>query len=153
MRRINFVLIAVLGYVFLAASSAAPAGHDAGLKFFPRKDAYPFSTAVQVGDVLYLSGQIGIARDGKGLAPGLEAQTRRIFAEIGQTLKQHGLGYDDLFKCSVMLADMKDWPAFNKIYAGYFKPGHYPARSAMGVAGLALGAKVEMECWAHIPKR
>lgn len=153
MRLATSVLTAVLGLVFMTATSAAPAGHDAGVKYFPRKDAYPFSSAVQVGHVLYLSGMIGIAEDGKGLAPGgLAGQAHRMFALIGQTLKQHGLGYDNLFKCTVMLADMKDWPAFNKIYASYFQPGHYPARSAMGVAGLALGAKVEMECWAHIPK-
>ena len=90
-------------------------------------------------------------RDESGIRT-LRAQTRQIFVLIGQTLKQHGLGYDNLFKCTVMLADMKDWPAFNKIYASYFIPNQYPARSAMGVAALAVCARVEMECWVHVPR-
>ena len=86
---------------------------------------------------------------GGTLVPGgIEPETRAMFARIGQTLKQHGLGFDQVFKCQVFLADMADWPKFNAIYASYFKKGRYPARSAMGVNGLALGARVEMECWA-----
>ena len=83
---------------------------------------------------------------------GIEAETERIFERIEATLAQHGLGMDDIFKCTVMLADMSEWPAFNKIYAGYFEEGKYPTRSAMGVNGLALGARVEMEVWAYAVK-
>lgn len=113
---------------------------------------YPFSSAVQVGDVLYLSGDLGAADDGSSVVPGgIEPETRRMFERIETTLRAHGLGLESLFKCTVMLADMDDWPAFNAIYAEYFEPGRYPARSAMGVSGLALGASVEMECWASNP--
>lgn len=70
---------------------------------------------------------------------------------IGATLTKHGLGFEDLFECAVMLADMSGWAAFDEIYAGCFEPGRYPARSAMGVSGLALGARVEMECRAYAP--
>jgi reactive intermediate/imine deaminase len=136
----------------MGASLAPPVAAQSGVRFFPRTDEYPFSSAVQVGDVLYLSGQIGAAEDQKSVVPGgMPAETRRMMELIGQTLNEHGLTYADLFKCTVMLADMKDWPAFNEIYAGYFKRGRYPARSAMGVNGLALGARVEMECWAYRP--
>ena len=143
----RFALVACLvtGAAPVAAESASH-----GVRFFPRDDGYPFSEAVQVGDVLYLSGQIGAAEDEKSVVPGgIGAQTRRMMELIGATLARHGLGYEHLFKCTVMLADMDDWPAFNAIYAEYFAPGRYPARSAMGVNGLALGASVEMECWAH----
>jgi enamine deaminase RidA (YjgF/YER057c/UK114 family) len=75
-----------------------------------------------------------------------------MFKRIGATLAAHGLGFDDVFKCTVFLADMSDWPAFNAIYAGHFTKGRYPTRSAMGVNGLALGARVEMECWAWNPQ-
>ena len=75
-----------------------------------------------------------------------------MIERIDATLARHGLGLEDVFKCTVMLADMSEWPKFNEIYAAYFEEGKYPARSAMGVNGLALGARVEMECWAYKPK-
>lgn len=137
----------------LAAMLAIPAGAKdappAGPVFTPSDLPYPFSSAVRVGDVLYLSGQLGADESGKAVVPGgIEPETRAMFARIGKTLNQHGLSFDDVFKCQVFLADMADWPKFNAIYATYFKKGRYPARSAMGVNGLALGARVEMECWA-----
>jgi enamine deaminase RidA (YjgF/YER057c/UK114 family) len=70
---------------------------------------------------------------------------------IGAVLAAHGLGFDDVFKCTVMLADMSQWGEFNKVYVGYFKPDRRPARSAFGANGLALGAALEVECWAHAP--
>jgi len=140
--------------VVVSAALAAPAAEESGPVFFPRADDYPFSSAVQVGDVLYLSGRIGVAEDGESVVPGgMPAETRRMMELIGQTLEEHGLTYRDVFKCTVMLADMGEWPAFNAIYARYFEPGRYPARSAMGVNGLALGARVEMECWAYAPPK
>lgn len=111
----------------------------------------PFSEAVQVGDILYLSGQIGIRDDG-ALPDGIEAQSRQMMDNIGATLKKRGLGWDDVFQCLVMLEDMADWPAFNRVYVPYFTPGKLPARSAFGADGLALGAKVEMECKAYAGK-
>lgn len=144
-------LIAALCLGALAAT-ALPARPTAQAPVFtPRSDDRPFSVSVRTGKTIYLSGQIGFAADGKGVVPGgIEAETRRTMELIGADLARQGLGYDNLVKCTVMLADMKDWPAFNAIYAGYFKPGRYPARSALGANGLALGARVEVECiaWA-----
>jgi len=121
--------------------------------FTPSQLPYPFSSAVQVGDILFLSGEIGDAGDGTGVVPGgIVPETHRMFERIEATLARHGLGLEDVFKCTVMLADMSEWQAFNEIYAGYFEPGRYPTRSAMGVSGLALGARVEMECWAYNPQ-
>ena len=121
------------------------------LKFYTSPEAkkarLPFSQAVRVGDVLYLSGALG------NVPGGLEAETRQTMANIGAVLKANGLTFDDVFKCTVMLADMKEWAAFNKVYVTYFKPDRLPARSAFGAAGLALGARVELECWAYAERR
>lgn len=107
----------------------------------------PFSDAVRVGDMLYLSGQIG--RVGDKVPDGIEAQTTAVMDGIGAVLKRANLTHDDLVKCTVMLDDIADWPAFNAVYVKYFKPGRMPVRSAFGADGLALGAKVEVECWAY----
>ena len=108
----------------------------------------PFSSAVRAGDTLYLSGQIGINSQGE-LPDGIEAQTRQAMDNIGGILKRAGLTYGDVYKCTAFLADMKDWPAFNSVYVTYFKPDRRPARSAFGANGLALGAKLELECQAY----
>ena len=137
--------------LMLGASVAAKA--NPGPVFTPSELPFPFSAAVQVGDVLYLSGDLGADESGRAVVPGgIESETRRMFERIGRTLARHGLGFDDVFKCTVFLADMSEWPAFNAIYAEHFEPGHYPTRSALGVNGLALGARVEMECWAWNPQ-
>jgi 2-iminobutanoate/2-iminopropanoate deaminase len=112
----------------------------------------PFSSAVRVGDVLYLSGVIGTRSDGT-LPPGIEAQTRQTMDNIGAMLTRAGRSFDDVFKCTVMIDDMKQWQAFNRVYMTYFKPERLPARSAFGADGLALGALVEVECMAHAPAR
>lgn len=112
----------------------------------------PFSEAVQVGDMLYLSGQIGVVPGSTVLAPGgIDGEARQTMENIRAILARRGLDFDAVVKCTVMLADMKDWPAFNAIYTGYFKPGRLPARSAFGANGLAFGGKIELECWAFNP--
>lgn len=114
----------------------------------------PFSAAVRVGEVLYLSGQLGNVPGKLELVPGdMEAETRQTMENIGAVLSANGLTFDDVFKCTVMLADISEWAAFNRVYVSYFKPDRLPARSAFGAAGLALGARVELECWAWIGKR
>ena len=112
----------------------------------------PFSEAVRVGDVLYLSGQLGRGADGK-LPEGIEAQTRQTLDNIGATLKLAGLTHADVFHCTAMLSDMKLWPDFNKAYVTYFPEGKRPARSAFGTSGLALGALIELECQAYAGKK
>ena len=112
----------------------------------------PFSEAVRVGDILYLSGQLGRGADGK-LPEGIEAQTRQTLENIGTTLNSAGLGFEDVFHCTVMLADMKQWGDFNKVYVTYFPEGKRPARSAFGTSGLALGALVELECQAYAGRK
>ncbi len=112
----------------------------------------PFSSAVRVGDILYLSGAIGRGPDGKP-PEGIEAQTRATMDDIGATLKLAGLSHSDLFHCTVFLSDMKNWAAFNQVYMTYFPDGPLPARSAFGANGLALGALLEIECQAYVGKK
>ena len=112
----------------------------------------PFSNAVRVGDTLYLSGQIGIAADGT-LPAGVDAQARQTMDNIAGILKAQGLGWGDVVKCTVMLDNMADWPAFNKVYVTFFPDGQFPARSAFGADGLALGALLEVECLAYAGKK
>lgn len=112
----------------------------------------PFSEAVRVGEVLYLSGQIGVANDGT-LADGIEAQTWQAMENVGAVLARAGLAYGDIFHCTAFLSDMSDWPAFNEVYLRYFTGDKLPARSAFGVKGLGLGALLELECKAYAGKK
>ena len=109
-------------------------------------DTLPFSEAVRVGETIYLSGQMGIVPGRLELVEGgIEAEARQALDNIRTTLEAHGLTMANIAKCIVMLADMADWPAFNEIYVTYFdRP--YPARSAFGSSGLALGGRGEIEC-------
>jgi 2-iminobutanoate/2-iminopropanoate deaminase len=135
-----------------AAAGAAPAVQHYAAPPFNGAPA-PFSRAVRVGDVLYLSGAIGRTADGK-VPDGIEAQTKAAMDDIGATLKTAGAGYGDVFHCTVFLTDMNNWPAFNKAYVGYFPAGKLPARSAVGVTALALpGALMEIECQAYAGKK
>jgi len=135
--------------IYLLAGLLAAAPAEPPIQYFSAPAiegrAAPFSSAVRVGDILYLSGQIGISPDGK-LPDTIEGQTKQAMDNIGGVLKRAGLTHDDVYKCTAFLADMKDWPAFNSVYVTYFRPDRRPARSAFGVNGLALGAKLELEC-------
>ena len=108
----------------------------------------PFSPAVKVGNVLYLAGQVGTPANAAGNAVvpgGIEAETRQVMTNIKDVLEKSGSDMDHVVKCTVFMADMKEWDAMNAVYATYF-PYHKPARSALGTTGLALNARVEIEC-------
>ena len=112
----------------------------------------PFSEAVRHGDTLYLSGQVGIVPGSLKLAPGgIKEEAKQTMENIKTSLEAHGYTIANLIKCTVMLADISEWSAFNEVYKAYFS-GAYPARSALGVNGLALGARVEVECIAATDK-
>jgi reactive intermediate/imine deaminase len=113
----------------------------------------PFSESVRVGQVVFLSGQIGSKPDGTGLVKGgIKAQTRQTLLNIQSTLNGQGLGLQDIVKCTVFLADMKEWSKMNEVYIEMFK-NHRPARSAFGVNGVALGGALEMECIAAVSNK
>jgi 2-iminobutanoate/2-iminopropanoate deaminase len=142
------LLIAAAAAALQACSGPQTPAAGASRYFKSAVPNAPFSAAVRVGDIVYLSGSIGLGADGK-LPPEFTDQVRQTMANVGATLEQTGLGYDDVFKCTVMLADMSRWEDFNKIYVTYFKPARLPARSAIGANGLARGAQIELECLAR----
>ena len=119
-------------------------------EFFAAPDtalrSLPFTEAVAVGNTLYLAGQIGVIPGTLTLVPGgLEAEATQALENIKGVLARHGSSLDRVVKCTVFLADMKEWADFNVVYRRYFKPP-FPARSAVGSNGIALGARVEVEC-------
>jgi len=112
----------------------------------------PFSAAVRVGNMLYLSGQIGVPAGSLTPVPGgIAPETRQTMENIKAVLEKNGSSLDKVVKCTVMLADMAEWEAMNAVYVTYFR-GHKPARSALGASGLARGARVEIECMAVTSK-
>lgn len=110
----------------------------------------PFSDAVRVGDLLFLSGKLGNIPGTLELAPGgIQGETRQTLENIKATLERLGSSMDRVVKCTVFLADIAEWAAMNEVYVEYF-PENPPARSALGSSGLALGARTEIECIATV---
>lgn len=111
----------------------------------------PFSDAVRVDNMLYLSGVIGMIPGKMELVEGgLEAEAKQIMENIKKVLEANGSSLENAVKFTVFIDDINLWGDFNKVYVEYF-PGKKPARSAFGAEGLALGAAVEVECIAVIP--
>jgi len=141
------------GLLIGLAGTMAMAGEPAKVEFLNSGKVYPagvpLAEAVRVGDTLYLSGQIGIQPGTLKLVPGgIGAEARQAMSNIKTSLEAHGYSMNDVVKCTVMLADIAKWGEFNEVYKTFFSD-HFPARSAMGVNGLAIGAQVEVECMAH----
>lgn len=108
--------------------------------------ALPFSEAVRFDNTLYLSGAIGIdPRTNALVEGGITAETRQTMQNIDASLVKHGLNRSDVIKCTVFMADISEWQMMNDVYVTYFGD-KLPARSALGANGLALGARVEIEC-------
>ena len=135
--------------VLAALVAAAPAFAAPAVFYAPANPKSPFSEAVKAGDFLIVSGQIGVR---PGQPASFEEESRHAMDGVAGVLGRHGAGMDDVVKCTVLLTDMSRFAAFNDVYAGYFKPGRLPARTAMGVSALAAGAAVEVECWAYLGK-
>lgn len=119
------------------------------MQFFPSEHRkMPFSAAVRVGEVYYLSGEIGLRPDGS-LPETFEAQVRQMLDNTVASLARLDLAVTDVFSVTVMLEDMSRWSAFNEIYLEYFTDrSRLPARAAFGTNGLAMGAFCEMQCMA-----
>jgi reactive intermediate/imine deaminase len=113
-----------------------------------------FSEAVASRNLLFLSGQTGsiTGTDGKEhiVSGGITAETKQSMDNIKKVLEKNHSYLSRIVKCTVFLADIKDWPAMNEVYKTYFTPGHYPARTAVAAAGLVYNASVEIECVATI---
>jgi reactive intermediate/imine deaminase len=140
----------VLILVLISCQSQQTGEQTPSVEFLTSDDSVnrPFSEAVRVGNWLVLSGQIGRNPETGALPPGgIKAETKQTMENIKRTLEKYGSSLDQVVKCTVMLADISEWSAMNDVYVTYF-PDHKPARSAFGTSGLALGARLEIECWA-----
>jgi 2-iminobutanoate/2-iminopropanoate deaminase len=114
------------------------------------KMGLPYSEAVRVGNMFYLSGQVGnIPGELKVVPGGIGPETRQIMENIKTVLERYGSSMNQVVKCLCMLENIEDWPAMNAEYEKFF-PNHKPARSAFGGSKLAIGAKVEIECMATV---
>ena len=144
----NKMLLA--GLLGLLVAGAAIAKDRPKVEFLNSGKVYPagvpLAEAVRVGDTLYLSGQIGIQPGTLKLVPGgIKEEAKQTLTNIRTTLEAHGYTMRDVVKCTVMLADISKWGDFNEVYKTFFSEP-YPARSALGANGLAVGAQVEVEC-------
>ena len=143
-------LLCAVALVTSATAVAADAGPKLEYYTTPSETPLPFSDAVRVGDLLFVSGKIGAPPGQLKLVPGgIQPETRQTMENIRATLEAHGSSLDRVVKCTVFLADMAEWGKMNEIYVQFF-PKNKPARSALGASGLALGARVEIECIAAV---
>ena len=143
MRKASILLISLL---VSAVAAIAYAGDEAPSKeFFDTSGGRaPFSSEVRVGGTLYMSGALG-TKDRKLAEGGVGAETAQALENIKARLAEHGLGMSDVVKCTVFIADMANFGAMNEAYMAAFAAPR-PARSALGVNGLAFNAAVEIEC-------
>ncbi|MES2511651.1 MAG: Rid family hydrolase [Pseudomonadota bacterium] len=126
-------------------SSASPAGVEHLNSPAFARTGLPFSEIVRAGQTLYLSGQMGTIPGTLSLVEGgVVAEARQALRNVQAALAAHGYGLQHVVKCTVMLADMADWAAFNEVYREFFS-APYPARSAFGASGLALGGRLEID--------
>ena len=138
---------------FLVFSGLASLSHAQTLFFNDGPDAdqtLPFSQAVRVNDLLFVSGQVGTDQSGALVDGGIGPESHQVMRNIRDIIHRRGLQMSDVVKCTVFLADVAQWGDFNKVYTSYFSRP-YPARSALGANGLALGAALEVECIAAYP--
>ncbi|HEY5883161.1 MAG TPA: RidA family protein [Pyrinomonadaceae bacterium] len=110
----------------------------------------PFSEVVRVENILYLSGQLGVNASGSLVSGGIKAETKQVMDNIRAILERNGSGMDQVVKCTVMLLDIVERLAMSEVYVSYFPKDRMPARSTFGTTGLALGARVEIECMARV---
>jgi 2-iminobutanoate/2-iminopropanoate deaminase len=142
----------IMTLTYASVATAKPPA--AAVEYFPMQNGppgmtLPFSEAVRAGNMLYLSGMVGTDASGKLVAGGVKAETKQVMDNISASLARHGSSMDGLVQCQVALADIAEWPAFNEVYKGYFKT-HFPSRMAYAASGLALNARVEVQCNAYV---
>ena len=112
----------------------------------------PYSPAIKFGNLLFLSGQIGIDPKTGALKEGIEKQVHQVFKNIEVLLKEENLSFDDILKTNVYLQNMDDYKVMNEIYAKHFKEP-YPSRVTVEVSKLPAGASIEVEVLAGLPRR
>ena len=130
----------------LALAGCASARRAPEFLAAPAGPVRPFSPAVRANGFLFLAGQLGTDGAGQLVPGGVQPETRQAMENIGAVLRRAGSSFDRVVKCTVFLADMREWAAMNEVYVTFFAANRRPARSAMGASGLALDARVEIEC-------
>ena len=114
-----------------------------------KKLDFPFSDATIVNNVIYVSGQVGnIPGSNELVKGGIKEETRQTMKNIEGILTSLGSSMEKIFKCTCMLSDISEWGEMSEEYRKVFNDNKKPSRSAFAGTGLALGAKVEIECWA-----
>jgi 2-iminobutanoate/2-iminopropanoate deaminase len=105
-----------------------------------------YSHAVRAGDLLFVTGQLGVDPKTNALVPGgAAAQTRQVMQNLETVLAGAGTSFGRVVMVRIYLVDFADYPAVNAVYASYFEPGRLPARTTVGVTALALGGAVEID--------
>ena len=117
------------------------------------KPVAPFSHATEAGGFVFVTGQMPDSPEAPGVLPdGIAAQTRAVMANLRTVLAGLGLGFDDVVMARVYLTRFKeDYAAMNETYRGYFQEGRLPARTCVGVTGLAYDALIEIDLVARRP--
>lgn len=151
-RRLASWRLAVFFLISFALGCASPATASALRYYKAQRSDAPYSAVVRAGNLLYVSGQLGIGPNGEAIV-GFDAQARAAMDGVASALIAAGSSMDQVAKCTVMLTHISDWAAFNKIYLAYFSPGHLPARTAFAVNELARGTDIEVDCIAAINAR
>jgi 2-iminobutanoate/2-iminopropanoate deaminase len=156
-RHSRSLAIACAGALAVLLAAPSLAAEHSRPEFLNREDpgraGLPFSEAVRVGDLMFLSGQIGYdPATGKPVPGGIKAEARQALTLIKDVLTRNGASMSDVVKCTVFFADIGEWATFNEVYGEFFKKP-FPARSALAASGLARGARVEVECIAYAPRK
>jgi reactive intermediate/imine deaminase len=146
------MLIRFLLSTLFTVSAMDVAGQVEKFESYGALSEMPFSESVRAGDLLFISGQVGSDISGNLVEGGITPESHQVMRNIRDIIYRRGLTMSDVVKCTVFLADVSKWGDFNQVYTSYFsKP--YPARSALGANGLAIGAALEVECIAAYPQR
>src|SRR5438128_186138 len=155
----SLVGVAAMAFAFSVAAEAGqkkdqppPATAQSTVEYSSATNpsARTLSEFVRVGNMLYLSGKLGMDSTGKLAPGGIAGETKQTLENIRTVLEKNGSSMDNVIKCTVMLADIKEWAEMNTVYVTFFKKERLPARSAFATSGLVLGARVEIECMATL---
>jgi reactive intermediate/imine deaminase len=151
-------IVAVICYLAVVTSAqkkeerAATGSQSSAVEYqsASNPNARTLSEFVRVGNILYLSGKLGTDSTNKLATGGIGPETKQTLENIKTVLEKNGSSMDNVIKCTVMLADIKEWADMNAVYVTFFKKERLPARSAFGTSGLVNNARVEIECTATL---
>ena len=145
--RFGGLLLAALAIFFFTIGSPLRSASQKKAIYGGSKPLGPYTPGIDVGNLVFLAGQIGIdPATGKLVGGGIKEQARQAMENLGRVLKEAGLGYENVVKTTIFLADIGDYPSVNEIYGGFFPQGNPPpARSTVAVAAIPAGARIEIE--------